>query len=176
MQNCFVYEPDVVVVMDASVIDKGVDIAAGIHRDSILVLNTHKKSDVERYSALGFAKVYHTDGTGIAQANIGMGIPRTVLGGFACGPFSPGCVSPPAHGGAPTVSRTDNSLPGRQTKDSPAPIYGPVPIIQNARPAQRIEWAGHFWIQSSQPESGWGSRWALNREPSSLGGPFRATR
>ena len=93
-----------------------------------------------------------------------------------CGPFSPGCVSPPAHGGAPTVSRTDNSLPGRQTKDSPAPIYGPVPIIQNARPAQRIEWAGLFWIQSSQPESGWGSRWALNREPSSLGGPFRATR
>ena len=84
MQNCFVYEPDVVVVMDASVIDKGVDIAAGIHRDSILVLNTHKKSDVERYSALGFAKVYHTDGTGIAQTNIGMGIPNgSMLGALA---------------------------------------------------------------------------------------------
>ena len=84
MQNCFVYEPDVVVVMDASVIDKGVDIAAGIHRDSILVLNTHKKSDVERYSALGFGKVYHTDGTGIAQTNIGMGIPNgSMLGALA---------------------------------------------------------------------------------------------
>lgn len=84
MQNCFVYEPDVVVVMDASVVDKGVDISAGIHSNSILVLNTHNNFEVERYSKFGFAKVYHADGTGIALANIGVGIPNgSMLGVLA---------------------------------------------------------------------------------------------
>lgn len=44
--------------------------------------------------------------------------------------------------------------------------------IQNARPRLNALTGRAFWIRSSQPESGWGSRWALNREPSSLGGPF----
>lgn len=83
-QNCFVYEPDVVLVMDVSVPDKGIDVAAGIHKDSILVLNGTKESDLARYGALGFKTIYYVDGTGIALRNIGAGIPNgSMLGALS---------------------------------------------------------------------------------------------
>ncbi len=83
-QNCFVYEPDVVLVMDATVMDKGIDVSAGIKGSSILVLNSNKTDEIERYSKLGFEKMYYVDGTGIAMDNIGMGIPNgSMLGAIA---------------------------------------------------------------------------------------------
>jgi 2-oxoacid:acceptor oxidoreductase gamma subunit (pyruvate/2-ketoisovalerate family) len=78
-QNCFVYEPDIVMVVDSSVIDKGIDISKGIKANSILVLNSNKETELERYGKLGFKKVYFVDGTGLAWKNIGMGIPNAAM-------------------------------------------------------------------------------------------------
>lgn len=84
LQNCFVYEPDTVVVMDATVIEKGVDVAAGIHQDSILVLNTGDAATAQRFKDMGFAKVYYADGTALAAAETGRGIPNgSMLGVLA---------------------------------------------------------------------------------------------
>lgn len=38
--NSFVYEPDIVLVLDPTVNEKGVDVSGGIHDESILVLNS----------------------------------------------------------------------------------------------------------------------------------------
>ena len=84
-QNCFVYEPDVVVVMDAWIDDKNVDVAKGKHGDTVLVLNTDKGETVKRYADKhGFKNIYYTDATQIALENIGIGIPNaSILGALA---------------------------------------------------------------------------------------------
>ena len=38
--NCYVYEPDIVVVFDETIMDKHVNVGEGCHEGTILVLNT----------------------------------------------------------------------------------------------------------------------------------------
>jgi 2-oxoacid:acceptor oxidoreductase gamma subunit (pyruvate/2-ketoisovalerate family) len=82
--NSFVYDPDIVMVMDHGVIDKGVDIAEGIHKESILIINTENKEVLSRYEKFGFKEIYYVDGTQIALEKIGRGIPNgSMLGALA---------------------------------------------------------------------------------------------
>lgn len=82
--NSFVYHPDIVLVMDSAIIDKGIDISQGIHKDSILVLNTEDDNVIERYKKYNFKDTYYVDGTQIALNNIGKGIPNgSMLGALA---------------------------------------------------------------------------------------------
>jgi 2-oxoacid:acceptor oxidoreductase gamma subunit (pyruvate/2-ketoisovalerate family) len=82
--NSFVYEPDIVVVFDASVMDKGIDIGKGIHEKSCLVINTDQENVLsrvkERYS---FAEVYYVNATKIAVEHIGRNIPNGPMLGAA---------------------------------------------------------------------------------------------
>lgn len=82
--NSFVYNPDVVLVMDSSIIDKGIDISQGIHKDSILVLNTEDYNVVERFKKYDFKDLYYVNGTQIALKYIGKSIPNgSMLGALA---------------------------------------------------------------------------------------------
>jgi 2-oxoacid:acceptor oxidoreductase gamma subunit (pyruvate/2-ketoisovalerate family) len=83
--NCFVYEPDIVIVLDETIIEKHVDPGAGMHEGTILVLNTQSKDGAQLYQdKYGFKDVYYVDGTGFALKNIGRGIPNgSMLGALA---------------------------------------------------------------------------------------------
>ena len=83
--NCFVYEPDVVVVMDAWIDGKNVDVAKGKRSNTVLVLNADSEETVKRYAEKhGFKEIYFTDATKIALDNIGIGIPNaSILGALA---------------------------------------------------------------------------------------------
>lgn len=84
LMNSFVYDPDIVLVMDHTVIDKGVNIAEGIHKDSLLVLNTEDEKVVNRFKEFGFKEIYHVDGTQVALEKIGRGIPNgSMLGALS---------------------------------------------------------------------------------------------
>lgn len=78
--NCYVYEPDVVVVFDDSILDKGIHVGEGCHKDSILVLNTTDAAVVEKYRAeFDFKAIYWSDGTGAALRNFGLAIPNSAM-------------------------------------------------------------------------------------------------
>ncbi len=83
--NSFVYEPDIVLVLDETIIDKNVNVGKGISKDTILVVNTDKKDLLDRYkNDYGFEKVFYVNGTGMALKNIGMSIPNgAMLGALA---------------------------------------------------------------------------------------------
>lgn len=82
--NSFVYTPDVVLVMDDTILDKNVDVSEGIHADSILVINTEEQGILERYKKFNFKEIYYVDGTQIAVETIGKGIPNgSMLGALA---------------------------------------------------------------------------------------------
>lgn len=82
--NSFVYHPDVVLVMDNSIIGKGIDISQGIHENSILVLNTEDENVLNTYKKYNFKEIYYVDGTQIALDNIGKAIPNgSMLGALA---------------------------------------------------------------------------------------------
>ncbi|HHV38876.1 MAG TPA: pyruvate ferredoxin oxidoreductase [Tepidimicrobium sp.] len=83
--NSFVYNPDIVLVMDPTVIDKGVDISEGIHKDSKLVINTADEKVLKRYKEYGFKEMYSVDGTAIALDKIGRGIPNSAMLGALAG-------------------------------------------------------------------------------------------
>ena len=53
--NSFVYEPDIVVVFDPELIHKKVNVAEGIHPDSVLVLNSEREDVLKAYGEMGFA-------------------------------------------------------------------------------------------------------------------------
>lgn len=78
----FVYEPDIVIVSDSSIIEKGVDISKGIHNNSILVLNTDEESVLEEYKKFNFKEIYYADATNVALENIGVGIPNASMLGI----------------------------------------------------------------------------------------------
>jgi 2-oxoacid:acceptor oxidoreductase gamma subunit (pyruvate/2-ketoisovalerate family) len=82
--NSFVYDPDIVVVFDASVLDKGIDIGKGIHEKTLLVINTDQESVLarvkEKYS---FAEIYYVNATKIAVEYIGRNIPNGPMLGAA---------------------------------------------------------------------------------------------
>lgn len=78
--NCYVYEPDVVVVFDDTVMDKNVNVGEGCQDHTILVLNTGSREVVEKYrNAYGFKEIYWSDGTGAAMNNIGLAIPNSAM-------------------------------------------------------------------------------------------------
>lgn len=80
MLNCYVYEPDIVVVFDDTIIDKGVDVGSGCRADTLLVLNTDNRTVVDKYQrAYGFEMVYWSDATGAALRNIGLNIPNSAM-------------------------------------------------------------------------------------------------
>jgi len=82
--NSFVYEPDIVVIFDDKIIDKNVNIASGIHKNSILVLNSDDPKVINRYKEYNFKEIYFVDGTQIAIKNIGIGIPNgSMLGALS---------------------------------------------------------------------------------------------
>ncbi len=82
--NSFVYDPDIVLVMDHTIIEKHVDISQGIHENSILVLNTEDEKVLDIYKKYNFKEIFYVDGTRIALENIGMAIPNgSMLGALA---------------------------------------------------------------------------------------------
>ncbi|MDD4081334.1 MAG: 2-oxoacid:acceptor oxidoreductase family protein [Eubacteriales bacterium] len=82
--NSFVYEPDYVMVLDPGVLIHNVDVGAGIHEDSVLVLNAVDPDIVEKFRGFGFKTIYCADGTGTALEHIGLPIPNgSMLGVLA---------------------------------------------------------------------------------------------
>lgn len=77
--NSFVYNPDIVLVLDSAVIDKGINISEGINDESILVLNSNNKEVIDTYLKFGFKETYVVDATQIALENIGRGIPNSAM-------------------------------------------------------------------------------------------------
>ena len=80
--NSFAYDPDLVVVMDENLVNSGIDIAAGIQKHTILVLNTANSDTAQKYkSDYGFSEVYWADATRFATESIGRAIPSgSILG------------------------------------------------------------------------------------------------
>lgn len=83
--NCFVYTPDIVVVMDETIIQKHVDISKGITDETVLVLNASSQEVVKEYQeAYSFKTIYYVNATQVALDNIGKGIPNgSVLGALS---------------------------------------------------------------------------------------------
>lgn len=83
--NCYVYEPDIVLVMDPVIMDKHVNVGAGKHQDTVLVLNTADPAVAKLYAdTYGFAEVWYVDGTQVALDTIGRSIPNgSMLGALA---------------------------------------------------------------------------------------------
>lgn len=78
--NCYVYEPDIIMVADETLIDSHVDIGEGCTEDTILVLNASCLQVAERYKkTFGFKTVYYCDGTDAAIRNIGLSIPNSAM-------------------------------------------------------------------------------------------------
>lgn len=78
--NSFVYEPDIVVVFAQSVLDHGVPIATGIHKNSILVMNTGDKSLLEKLKKEHiFKEIYYVDATRVALEQTGREIPNSAM-------------------------------------------------------------------------------------------------
>lgn len=78
--NCYVYEPDLVLVMDEFLIDKGVDVGEGCSRDTVCVLNTADPAAARRYKErYPFKTVYYCDATGIAERVLGVDIPNSAM-------------------------------------------------------------------------------------------------
>lgn len=81
--NCFVYEPDIVLVSDASFLTRDIDIGAGISEDGILVLNTGKKETACQFQEkYGFKVIYYADATRIALKTINRSIPNSAMLGI----------------------------------------------------------------------------------------------
>jgi pyruvate ferredoxin oxidoreductase gamma subunit len=85
LMNCFVYEPDIVVVFDDTMPEKRIDVGAGITTEAILILNTTSEETAKQYKdTYGFKDVYYVDGTKIALDTIGKGIQNgAMLGALA---------------------------------------------------------------------------------------------
>lgn len=78
--NCYVYEPDIVVVFDEHLIDMGVNVGEGCTEDTVLVLNSADRAMAERYrSTYGFKNIYVCDATDAAVKNIGLNIPNSAM-------------------------------------------------------------------------------------------------
>ncbi|MBU5628043.1 2-oxoacid:acceptor oxidoreductase family protein [Oscillibacter sp. MSJ-2] len=78
--NCYVYEPDVILVMDDTLIDKDVDVGEGCTEKTVLVLNSGSKEMIQRYKdTYGFKRVYACDGTTVAKNILNMNIPNSAM-------------------------------------------------------------------------------------------------
>ena len=78
--NCYVYEPDIVVVFDEHLIDMGVDVGEGCTKDTVLVINSSSEEMLERYrKEYRFQTIYACDATDAAMKNIGLNIPNSAM-------------------------------------------------------------------------------------------------
>lgn len=78
--NCYVYDPDIVVVMDEGIIDKKVDVTEGCTGSTVLVLNSGSEDYVSRYRQLGaFGDIYVCDATAAAERKMGLSIPNSAM-------------------------------------------------------------------------------------------------
>lgn len=78
--NCYVYEPDIVVVFDETIIEKNINVGEGCTEDTVLVINTASDEVVEKYrKAFGFKTIFRSDATGAALKNINMSIPNSAM-------------------------------------------------------------------------------------------------
>lgn len=76
----FVYAPDMVVVFDPSVINKGMDIFSGVHPATELILNTSSPKVIDKYcSSVPWKKVYSIDAQKITLDTIGKDIPNSAM-------------------------------------------------------------------------------------------------
>lgn len=78
----FVYEPDVVIIFDLSVIDKGVDVMAGTNKDTLFVINS---PSVPASAPFAGHKVMYVDALTIALDEIKRDIPNTTMLGAMAG-------------------------------------------------------------------------------------------
>lgn len=88
LQNCYVYEPDLIVIFDDALIDKNVDVGLGSSPETVVIINTTSEEVIENYKkAFGFKNVYKVDATEISVKTIGLNIPNSaMLGAVAkCG-------------------------------------------------------------------------------------------
>lgn len=78
--NCYVYEPDIVLVMDETIIEKNVNVGEGCSPATVLVINASSKEVVQNYmDTYGFKDVYYCDATAVAERNIGLSIPNSAM-------------------------------------------------------------------------------------------------
>jgi len=77
--NTFVYNPDIVLVIDPRVISRSINISEGIHKETILILNTEDPKVLDTYSKYNFKNIYYANGTKIALEKTGRGIPNTSM-------------------------------------------------------------------------------------------------
>ncbi len=83
--NCFVYEPDIVIVLDETIKEKNIDVSKGKHKDTVLIINVSNKAVAVNYKDIyGFKEVYFVNATKCAINNIGINIPNgAMLGALA---------------------------------------------------------------------------------------------
>lgn len=80
--HCNIANPNVVVVLDPTLIGTTTDVAKGVHEDGIFIINTNKSPE-EMRKKLGIktGKVYTVDANQISLETIGRVIPNTPLMG-----------------------------------------------------------------------------------------------
>lgn len=78
---CAVVNPDVVVVLDSSLMET-IDVTEGLNKDGIIIVNTNQSpSELRRKLKLNTGKVYTVDATGISVAALGRPMPNTPIMG-----------------------------------------------------------------------------------------------
>ena len=84
-QHNQVTTPDVVIVLDSSLLDS-VDVTEGLSEDGTLIINTEASpGDIRQKLNLKGRKVYTVDATGISLRNLGKAIPNTPMIGALVG-------------------------------------------------------------------------------------------
>jgi pyruvate ferredoxin oxidoreductase gamma subunit len=79
--HCSITSPNLVVVLDPTLMDS-VDVTAGLTADGAIIVNTTLcPADVRQQLKLKQAKVYTVDASGISKATIGRDIPNTPMMG-----------------------------------------------------------------------------------------------
>ena len=80
MQNCYVYEPDLIVIFEETLIDKNVDVGLGSNANTVVIINSENDEIIEQYkNKFGFKKVYKVGATQISINNIGLNIPNSAM-------------------------------------------------------------------------------------------------
>lgn len=78
--HCHVTEPDVIMVLDATLI--GPAVTAGLKRDAVVIVNTSKPpAEIRSQMGVDGGRIFTVDASGIAVETIGRDIPNTPLMG-----------------------------------------------------------------------------------------------
>lgn len=79
--HCSITNPNVVVVLDPTLMDS-VEVTAGLTEDGYIIVNTTQcPADIRKQLKLKGAKVFTVDASGISKATIGRDIPNTPMMG-----------------------------------------------------------------------------------------------